>query len=256
MKHSAHAVTDAAVATIRERIERQVYPTGAMLPSQRQLAEELSISRASLREALSTLEALGMVAIRPGKGVYVSDASARVGVAWRFADQISLADTYQLRYALEGFSARLAALASSADEIAWLADNIESMRTALIDGDVDSAAQLDFAFHLRIVGLAGNGAIADILRGSTEIVMESQRLPFYQRELVLSTYHEHLDILEALRRRDGAAAGAAMEHHIVMAAQRAGIHFPVPNVPSAYLSRDAQSGHEDAERTSTQDFRL
>ena len=41
MKHSAHAVTDAAVAIIRERIERQVYPTGAMLPSQRQLAEEL-----------------------------------------------------------------------------------------------------------------------------------------------------------------------------------------------------------------------
>lgn len=246
MKHSAHAVTDAAVATIRERIERQVYPAGAMLPSQRQLAEELAISRASLREALSTLEALGMVAIRPGKGVYVNDASARVGVAWRFADQISLADTYQLRFALEGFSTRLAAHAASADEIDWLTDNVESMKAALIEGDVDTAAQLDFAFHLRIVGLAGNGAIADILCGSTDIVMESQRLPFYQRELVLSTYHEHLEILNALRRRDGAAAGAAMERHIVLAAQRAGIHFPIP---SAYSSPDTLPPRENAERT-------
>lgn len=228
MKNTSHTVTDATVTVIRERIERQVYPAGAMLPSQRQLAEELSISRASLREALSTLEALGMVSIRPGKGVYVSDAPQRVGVAWRFADQISLADTYQLRYALEGFSARLAALASSQDEIDWLGENVEAMRQALVEGDFDEAARLDFAFHLHIVGMAGNGAIADILRGSTEIVMESQRLPFYRRELVLATYTEHLEILDALRRRDGAAAGQAMEHHIVRAAQRAGIHFPVP----------------------------
>lgn len=228
MKNTSNAVTDAAIATIRERIERQVYPAGAMLPSQRQLAEELSISRASLREALSTLAALGMVAIRPGKGVYVNDAPQRVGVAWRFADQISLADTYQLRYVLEGFSTRLAALASSQDEIDWLADNVEAMHEALSNGDFDEAARLDFAFHLHIVGMAGNGAIADILRGSAEIVMESQRLPFYRRELVQSTYTEHLEVLEGLRRRDSQAAGQAMERHIVRAAQRAGIHFPVP----------------------------
>jgi DNA-binding FadR family transcriptional regulator len=228
MKNMPHTVTNTTITTIRERIERQVYPAGAMLPSQRQLAEELSISRASLREALSTLEALGLVVIRPGKGVYVSDAPQRVGVAWRFADQISLADTYQLRYALEGFSTRLAALASSQDEIDWLSDNVEAMHTALLNGDFDEAAQLDFAFHLHIVSMAGNGAIADILRGSTEIVMESQRLPFYQRELAHSTYIEHLEILEGLRRRNGQAAGLAMERHIVRAAQRAGIHFPTP----------------------------
>ncbi|MBN9114480.1 MAG: FCD domain-containing protein, partial [Pandoraea sp.] len=88
--------------------------------------------------------------------------------------------------------------------------------------------------------------VADILRGSTEIVMESQRLPFYQRELVLSTYHEHLEILDALRRRDGAVAGAAMERHIVLAAQRAGIHFPIP---SAYPSPNSLTPRENAERT-------
>ena len=76
MKNVPHTVTDAAIAIIRERIEAGVYPVGSLLPAQRQLSEELAISRASLREALSTLEALGLLMIRPGKGVYVESAQA------------------------------------------------------------------------------------------------------------------------------------------------------------------------------------
>ena len=68
MKNVPHTVTDAAISTIRDRIEAGVYPVGSLLPAQRQLSEELEISRASLREALSTLEALGMLRIRAGKG--------------------------------------------------------------------------------------------------------------------------------------------------------------------------------------------
>ena len=81
---------------------------------------------------------------------------------------------------------------------------------------------------MRIVSLAGNAAIESILRGSADIMKESQRLPFYRRELVLSTYHEHSAIVEALKARDGENAGRAIEAHIVNAAQRAGVHFPVP----------------------------
>ena len=55
---------------------------------------------------------------------------------------------------------------------------------------------------------------------------ESQRMPFYRRELVLSTYTEHRAILDALKARDSAAAGKAIETHITNAAQRAGVYFP------------------------------
>jgi len=81
---------------------------------------------------------------------------------------------------------------------------------------------------MRIVSLAGNTAIESILRGSADIMKESQRLPFYRRELVLSTYHEHLAIVDALKARDSEQAGRAIEAHIVNAAQRAGVHFPIP----------------------------
>jgi GntR family transcriptional regulator, transcriptional repressor for pyruvate dehydrogenase complex len=228
MRTVPQTVTDAATTTIRTRIEQGFYPVGSLLPAQRQLSDELGISRASLREALSTLEALGLVSIRAGKGVYVTRERALAGQAWRFADQVSLPDTYQMRYALEGFVARLAALAVGEHDIATLQDNVEALRMALTDGDLDEAARLDFDFHMVIVALAGNSAIETILRGSADIMQESQRLPFYQRELVLSTYHEHAAIVDALKSRDSDRAGRAIEAHIISAAQRAGVYFPVP----------------------------
>jgi GntR family transcriptional repressor for pyruvate dehydrogenase complex len=228
MKNVPHTVTDAAIATIRERIEAGVYPVGSLLPAQRQLSEELSISRASLREALSTLEALGLLMIRPGKGVYVESAKAAAAQSWRFAEQSSLPDTYQMRFALEGFIARMAALAVSDVDLAWFEDNIATMQTALACDELDEAARLDYDFHMRIVSIAGNAAIESILSSSAEIMKESQRMPFYRRELVLSTYSEHRAILDALKARDSAAAGKAIETHISNAAQRAGVHFPTP----------------------------
>jgi GntR family transcriptional repressor for pyruvate dehydrogenase complex len=82
---------------------------------------------------------------------------------------------------------------------------------------------------MRIVSLAGNAAIESILRGSADIMKESQRMPFYRRELMQSTYHEHRAILDALLAREPAAAGRAIEAHITNAAQRAGVHFPTPD---------------------------
>ena len=228
MRSATQTVTEAATETIRERIERGEYPVGSALPAQRQLSEELDISRAALREALSTLEALGMLTIRAGKGVYVQSASAQARAAWRFAEQSSLPDTYQVRYALEGFAARMAALAMSEDILESLEENMAQLHDALGDGDLETAAQLDFAFHMRIVGAAGNDAIEAILRNSSEIMKESQRLPFYRRELLQSTYREHRAILDALKARDPEAAGRSIEAHITAAAQRAGVHFPAP----------------------------
>lgn len=245
MKNVPHTVTDAAVATIRERIEGGLYPVGSLLPAQRQLSEELAISRASLREALSTLEALGMLTIRAGKGVYVTSAEASSAYPWRFAEQSSPPDTYQMRYALEGFVARMAALAIGDSDLAWLEQNLDALHEALACDELDEAAQLDFDFHMRIVSIAGNAAIESILRSSADIMKESQRMPFYRRELVLSTHYEHGLIVAALKARDSAAAGEAIERHIANAARRAGVYFPTP--PTAATPR-ARAVEESAQK--------
>jgi GntR family transcriptional repressor for pyruvate dehydrogenase complex len=153
-----------------------------LLPSQRDLSEQLGISRTSLREALSTLQGLGLVVARPGKGMYVTEASeAPASEAWRFADSHALTDVYQLRYALEGFAARLAALVVQPEDLTLLRANLQGMQQCIEASDFLQASRLDFDFHMQIATISGNHAIADVLRGSGEVMQESQRLPFYKR---------------------------------------------------------------------------
>src|ERR1700724_3325991 len=73
---------------------------------------------------------------------------------------------YQPRVGGGGFVARRAAPAIGDADIVWLEDNLDALQSALTCSELDEAAQLDFAFHMRIVSLAGNTAIESILRGS------------------------------------------------------------------------------------------
>ncbi len=104
---ATRAVPQYAVDAIRRLIETEGYAPGAALPAQRELAERLGVSRASLREALSTLSALGLVSVQPGRGVYVQAATGTVDGHWPFADEVTAAHVFQLRFALEGFAAGL-----------------------------------------------------------------------------------------------------------------------------------------------------
>jgi GntR family transcriptional repressor for pyruvate dehydrogenase complex len=222
------AVAATAARLIQQRIADGTYAAGGLLPSQRELAEELGISRTSLREALSTLQGTGLVSAHPGKGMYVAEASAQAPSAsqWRFAGSHSLTDVYQLRFALENFAARLACLVIEAEDLAALRANAQAMRACIDASDFAQATQLDFDFHMQIIGIAGNEAIADVLRNSADVMQESQRLPFYKRGARHATYEEHMAIIQALSEGNATLAQQAMAQHIVQAAQRAGVHFP------------------------------
>ncbi len=84
MNSIAQAVPEAALQAIRKLIKEQGFGPGDALPSQRDLAVQLGVSRASLREALSSLSALGVVSVLPGKGVFVQAAGGRAGLCLAF----------------------------------------------------------------------------------------------------------------------------------------------------------------------------
>lgn len=183
MNSISRAVPEVALHAIRKLIAEQGFGPGDVLPSQRDLALQLGVSRASLREALSSLSALGVISVQPGKGVFVQavePSPAVSGVSWPFAAQASPVDIFQLRYALEGFAAGLAAVTLSADELDALEDNVAAMRDELRAGDFNAAARLDFEFHRRILLASGNQAMLSILTASAELFLESQKLPFIQ----------------------------------------------------------------------------
>ncbi|WP_288376693.1 FadR/GntR family transcriptional regulator [uncultured Pseudomonas sp.] len=220
------AVPELALQAIRKLIDEGGYQPGDALPSQRDLAERLGVSRASLREALSSLSALGLVSVQPGKGVFVQ-SPAPSGFSWPYAEQVSAADTFQLRYALEGFAAGQAALALTADHIDRLQANVEAMRQELREGRFENAARLDFEFHQLLLQACGNQAMLQVITASQEIFLESQKLPFIRPERAMETWQEHRKILKALERRSQTGAQRAMQEHIRNAASRTGVVFAV-----------------------------
>lgn len=173
-----------------------------------------------------------MVSIQPGKGVFVQSpvelSRGENPPGWSFAAQASPLDIFQLRYALEGFAAGLAAVTLSTFDLDALEDNVAAMRDQLKAGDFEAAAKLDFEFHRRILLASGNQAMLSILTASAEMFLESQKLPFIRAERAMETWQEHRKILRALTRRASGAAQKAMQEHVRNAALRTGISFIAP----------------------------
>ncbi|AZL68323.1 MULTISPECIES: FadR/GntR family transcriptional regulator [Pseudomonas] len=224
------AVPELALQAIQRLIDEGEYQPGDALPAQRELAQNLGVSRASLREALSSLSAMGVVSVQPGKGVFVKAQKAEQpasasGFAWPFAAQVSAADTFQLRYVLEGFAAGQAANGLTTEALDALAENVEAMGIELKARNFEAAARLDFAFHRGILEASGNLAMLQIVMASEAIYIESQKLPFIRPERAMETWKEHKKILNALARHSAPAAQKAMQEHIRSAALRTGIVF-------------------------------
>ncbi|ENX33733.1 hypothetical protein F889_02396 [Acinetobacter colistiniresistens] len=218
-------VTEQAVEVIHQRIQQNTYAVGSALPSQRDLALQLGISRASLREALTRLAALGLLEIKAGKGVYVISQHSQAAEQWDGEHRVSLKDFYQLRYVLEGFCALLACEYLTEQDKSTLQQHYQSLASAIKEQNWQAASEFDYAFHQHIIELSHNQSIIQTLKMHTEWIKKSQILPFVQPNLAFKTIQEHELILQALFNQDATAAEKAMQAHIIGAAQRAGVYF-------------------------------
>jgi GntR family transcriptional repressor for pyruvate dehydrogenase complex len=221
-------ITQQVVQRLQRMIAERELEPGSRLPPQRELAERFNVSRASLREAVLTLESMGLIRIEPSRGAFVSDPAERRPSAvehWQFSDRYSEAEVYQLRYALEGFTVRLSARQATPDDIARLRAINAAMLEALTDGDLPAATERDFDLHIAIIDLAGNRAVREIIQLYKPVILESQRLPLSDRNRLLEPVQEHEAVIRALERRDGEVATNAMRHHIARAAERLKVPF-------------------------------
>lgn len=192
---------------------------GERLPSQRILAEKLGVSRPSLREAISVLEAMGLISVKIGSGVYVAPSTARAPL-WRFSDRCSPRDVYEARYGLEGYAAHLAALRLDDADAVRLSAATSAMRDALAADNIPAMASADADFHDLVFALSANPVLAGMYKPVRDMMVETQRLPMTLRVRLGDTLREHQEICARLLARDGPGAEAAMKGHIRAAARR------------------------------------
>ncbi len=228
-----------AAQTLQRQILSGTYRSGEMLPSQRELAESMGISRASLREALSMLEALGFIRSVPGKGTLVAERQdARVtppqgqmgadGEAGNAVSALELAAIFQLRYTLESAAAALAARHITPHATPRLWGLQARFEDALKNLDLVSASHADLEFHQLVADLSGNAAFTQVVRQFEQPISHSLRVPFADRERIWAPAIEHRAIAAAISAGDVEGARRAMQEHLVNAAARVGLVFTPP----------------------------
>lgn len=217
------SLVDSVVERIRIAIETDGMNAGDRLPSEFEMANSLQVSRTVLREAVSRLEAIGLLTVRRGSGMYVGDRStlSRCVQLVRSAAQISPRDLIQFvefRAALECYSARRAAELAKPQDIAEL----ERLCKCIDEPGVEHEENYrrDFEFHRKLMAIAGNELMDNVMDVVRELMLEGMvRSAVRPRDRKLSQ-RLHLKILSAIKRGDADAAEAAMRLHMDKLLQR------------------------------------
>ncbi|WP_296081520.1 FadR/GntR family transcriptional regulator [uncultured Agrobacterium sp.] len=216
---------------IQSLIQKGVLKPGEKIQSQRELSEQFGVSRASLREALLTLETLGMVKTEAGRGTFVTSPAERTAgpaanmAPWRYSQSYSAFDVFQTRALLEGEIAKLAAGRLTQRQLDEMEQATETMERSWEKQDVISNVEADLQFHSTIVSGCSNAMMQALYQTVRELITETQRqpIPITDPARMRNSIAEHRRVIEALRLNDGNLAKAEMETHIRNTARCAGL---------------------------------
>lgn len=206
---------------IEEQLSSGQLLVGGRLPAERTLAEQLGVSRTSVREAIRILEAMGVVRAGVGSGpdagtVVISDPTAALGAALRLhvaTSHLPVADIVQTRVLLESWAAARAR--PDAPALAEAAALLERMEDC---ADTAEFLALDVRFHLALADAAGNAVVSAMMGSLRESIQDyasrlTANLPDWQATAA-RLRHEHRGILSAIGRNDGAGAARLVADHI------------------------------------------
>ena len=198
---------------IQELIRERHMAPGERLPAERELAASLRVSRASLREGLIALELGGVVEVRGGSGVYVSERAASLAEVPEAGP--GPFEVLSARGVIETEVAALAAKNASPDALrAILAALLEMERS---HEDRSSNELADRNFHLAIARATGNTAmvgVIDYLWRQRSSLWHRLKEHYRTEELRTSTLSDHRAIYDAIAARDAPGARKAMRLHL------------------------------------------
>lgn len=187
-------------------------------PSERELAEHFHVSRGQIREALAILEAMRLVERRAKSGIYLTARQASVEALALFAragvplDPVQIYEIVELRKIHEIKAAELACARATEENFERLREILRRSEERIAAGE--GLSEEDRDFHLEIVRATKNGTFYKVC--SLYYVLGEGRLPVYfgDPDRSRKSHAEHLQIYDALLRRDGNLAQALMSAHL------------------------------------------
>jgi len=218
------SLVDQVVRSIRSVIQQQRLQPGDRLPPEPSLIQQLGVSRTVVREAIGQLQTIGLLDVRRGCGTFVNDPAGLRGCVELVRTAISMSAGQlrlftELRTAMEIFATRKAAEGGVNDE--ELAELERLAREAETDDKSGTAAMLaDGQFHLKLVELADNSVLSQVMDVLQGLMVEAMVRTTPQPRPRAFSLKVHLDIIKAIRRRDPDAAQKAVQAHMGLLLER------------------------------------
>jgi GntR family transcriptional regulator, transcriptional repressor for pyruvate dehydrogenase complex len=209
-------VFEGVAQQIQRLIVDGVLKPGDLLPSERDLAEQFGVGRSSVRDAIRTLELIGLVVPRQGEGTVVAEISHDAvvtpiaSVLLRKRELIE--ELLEIRMMLEPALAAKAAERATAEEIAHLEDVLRRQREKLLRGE--STVEEDAEFHLTIALAARNSVVRKVLDVLVDLLRETRARSLQAQGRPQKSFAGHRRVLAAIRRRDAPAAERAVRKHL------------------------------------------
>lgn len=203
---------------IQELILDDSIHAGDKLPGERELAEQMGVSRTVIREAIRVLSDRGLVQVKSGCGTYVrelsvKDAAASIELFLKLKQSPqSYQDVSEVRRMIEVEAAGLAAERATPDDMAKIRKAIEGMQAA--GNDVQRYAEHDVAFHTAIAQATHNELISVLLGPISDLLADMVRVSLDAPNAADEGLAHHHHILEQIQARDRGAAQRAMRAHI------------------------------------------
>ncbi|SRR5581483_949382 len=193
------------------------YRPGQRMPSERELGQQLGVSKTVVREAIRSLAARGLVEVRPGSGTYtrqVSDEMVTRPVALLLRSSVlDVEHIHEVRVSLEMQIAGLAALRASEEDVAGMQQAIAALEVP--DIAPMAFAEADVAFHKRLAEGARNPLFSVLANALNDVMIDIRLLAYAANpQSVERAVYYHSWILDAVRRHDADGARKAMEEHL------------------------------------------
>ena len=210
------SVRDRVVEHVRRLIEKGTLGPGDRLPGERDLAQELGVSRPSVRSGLEALEAIGVVVSRRGAGTFIAEGPPDLGIEplslLASLHRLTAGEMFEARLVLEVGVAGLAARHATADALATMADVVSEMFASL--EDPKAFLVHDVRFHRAVAAGCGNRVLAALMEMVSAQFYELRKQTIGRARDLKESAEMHRRIYRAIRARDCEAAQAAMTEHL------------------------------------------
>lgn len=217
------SVSEQIIEHFLEQIENGSLKPGDRLPPERELTEQLQVSRVSLREAISALSAFGILSARQGEGTSVNRFNTgtlgRIMYIYTILDSVSEKDLMEVRTYLESAAAAAAAEKRTEEQLTYIKKANEHFAETVKEMDQGNASlqeafEADQKFHSAIAAASGNKLFAEFLDAVRGPVLKAAEKSTSADKLLKASVSLHEKVYEAIMNQDRALAYGVMSEHV------------------------------------------